>query len=91
MIMSFLMRLRAQIFVGFELSQPVIAPDLGAGRCRRYVYKRRTCGDESETTGVSRPDTDLAKTTSFALIKDKEHTKHEAKEHDLSLVRQGRA
>jgi hypothetical protein len=36
-------------------------------------------------------DTDRAKTEAFALIEHKEHTKYEAKEHDLPLVRQGRA
>ncbi len=62
------------------------------------IHKGRTCGDESETSAAADhqmngwvTDTDLSETMSFVLIKHKEHTKYEAKEHDLPLVRQGRA
>jgi hypothetical protein len=71
--------------------------DLESGRCRDMIHKGRTCGDHSETSSAAdhwmnewslmrAPQRDRA-----ALTSQKEHTKNEANEHDLPLVRQARA
>jgi hypothetical protein len=70
-----------------RFSEPVAAGDM--------IQKCRTFGDESETSAATDhrmnwwvTDADRAKTAAFARIEHKEHTKYEAKEHDLPLVRQ---
>ena len=57
---------------------------------QRSRNKSETSAADQQMTGGALIRTD-AKTAAFALIEHKEHTKYEAKEHDLPLVRQGRA
>jgi hypothetical protein len=62
------------------------------------IQKGRTGGDQFETSALADQqmnwwvtDTDRRKGRGVPLIEHKEHHEHEAKEHDLPLVRQGRA
>ena len=77
---------------------PVTASDLEVDPCQRYDSEGRTGGDQFETSAVAdqqmnwwsliRTDT---KTAAFAPDRAQGAHEHEAKEHDLPLVRQGRA